>query len=40
MTECYDEAILNADVIIVYVQTSYHEDVIKKWLLFCMTGKQ
>lgn len=39
VTESYEEAISDAELIIVYVQTSYHEDVIKKMAPFMKDGQ-
>ena len=39
VTQSYEEAIPNAELIIVYVQTSYHEDVIKKMAPYLSDGQ-
>lgn len=39
VTESYEKAILGAELIIVYVQTSYHEDVIQKMVPYLSDGQ-
>lgn len=39
VTESYEEAISDAELIIVYIQTSYHEDVIKKMAPYMKDGQ-